>query len=105
MKKLPQDKEELYQDLLEKTEGLETIIKTTDQEINEIETYLSQLKSKGKIIASKVAFPGVKLYIKNAYLGIKTDYKKVVFVLQSGEVNTLPYTEDEIIIDKKDRKK
>lgn len=105
MKKLPQDKEELFQELLEKTEELETIIKTTDEEITEIETYLSQLKSKGKIIASKVAFPGVKLYIKNAYLGIKTDYKKVAFVLQSGEVNTLPYSEDEVIMDKKDKRK
>jgi len=97
MKKLPQEKEEIYEELLEKTEELDTIIKTTDGEINEIETYLAQLKSKGKIIASKVAFPGVKLYIKNAYLGIKTDYKKVVFVLQSGEVNTLPYAEEEVI--------
>ena len=95
MKKLPKDKAELYSQLLEKYEDLNVIITNTNTEIKEIEVYLAQLKSKGRIVASKIAYPGVKLYIKNAYLGIKTDYKKVVFVLQAGEVNTLPYTDEE----------
>lgn len=96
IKKLPDDKEELLKQLATKVNELDRIIQNTNSEIKEIENYLSQLKTKGKIIASKIAYAGVKLYIKNAFLGIKNDYRKVAFILEAGEVNTIPYTEDEI---------
>jgi len=96
MKALPQEKEELFIELQSKVNELEGLINEANEEIKSIEDYLSQLKSKGKVIASKKAFPGVKIYIKNAFLGLKTEYKKVAFVLQAGEVNTLPYEEEEV---------
>jgi uncharacterized protein (DUF342 family) len=96
IKKLPDDKEELLRQLATKVNELDKIIQNTNSEIKEIENYLVQLKTKGKIIASKIAYAGVKLYIKNAFLGIKNDYRKVAFILEAGEVNTIPYTEDEI---------
>lgn len=96
IKKLPDDKEELLKQLANKVNELDRIIQNTNSEIKEIENYLSQLKTKGKIIASKIAYAGVKLYIKNAFLGIKNDYRKVAFILEAGEVNTIPYSEDEI---------
>ena len=96
MKKLPDDKELLYNDLNEKINELEKIVESTNNDIKEIETYLSQLKTKGKIIASRISYAGVKLYIKNAFLNIKNDYKRVAFILEAGEVSTIPYTEDDI---------
>lgn len=96
MKKLPDDKEELFKSLSEQINELEKIVQNANKEIKEIETYLAQLKSIGKIIASKIAYAGVKLYIKNAFLNIKNDYKRVAFILEGGEVSTIPYTEEEI---------
>ena len=96
IKKLPDDKEELFKNLSDQINELEKIVQITNSEIKEIESYLAQLKSMGKIIASKIAYAGVKLYIKNAFLNIKNDYKKVAFILEAGEVSTIPYTEDEI---------
>ncbi len=96
IKKLPDDKEELLKQLANKANELDKIIQNTNKEIKEIENYLLQLKTKGKIIASKIAYAGVKLYIKNAFLGIKNDYRKVAFILEAGEVNTIAYTEEEI---------
>ena len=95
MKALPEDKEVLFNELTEKSNDLDKIIQSANDEIKEIEEYLSQLKSIGKIIASRIAYAGVKLYIKNAFLAIKNDYKKVAFVLQAGEISTIPYTEEE----------
>ncbi|HOV15463.1 MAG TPA: FapA family protein, partial [Spirochaetota bacterium] len=92
---LPPEKEDLYQKLQEQTAKLQVIIKKTEEEIDEIEKYLSQLKSSAKIVGSKIVFPGVKIYIKSAFLEIKTEYKKIFFYLQGIEVNVSPYTEDE----------
>ncbi|HPO50527.1 MAG TPA: FapA family protein, partial [Spirochaetota bacterium] len=92
---LPGEKEELYQKLQEQTTKLQTIISRTEEEIDEIEKYLSQLKSNAKIVGSKIVYPGVKIYIKSAFLEIKTEYKKIFFYLQGTEVNVSPYTEEE----------
>lgn len=96
IKTLSEDKEALLQQLTEKAFELEGIIKNANAQIKDIEDYLAQLKSRGKIIASKIAYAGVKLYIKNAFLAIKNDYKKVAFILQGGDITTIPYTESEI---------
>jgi uncharacterized protein (DUF342 family) len=95
MKKLPQDKEEILQQLMQKYAELDGIIKSCDKEIKVIDEYLSQLKTKGRVIASKIAYAGVKIYIKNSFLALKSDYKKVAFVLQGAEVNTLLYKEED----------
>jgi uncharacterized protein (DUF342 family) len=99
MKKLPPERQEIYNQLVEESSKLNTIIGTCEDEINDINKYLSMIKTKGKIVGAKIVYPGVKLYIKNANLNIKTEYKKVCFVLQGTEINTLPY------IDEKDRRK
>ncbi len=96
MKKLPPEKEELLIQLRDKVAQLNGVIKTANEEIKGIEEYLSQLKSKGKVIASKKAFPGVKIYIKNSFLQLKSEYKRVAFILQAGEVDTIPYDEEEV---------
>lgn len=95
LKNLPPEKEEIYIKLINESKRLNTIIQQTQEEIDEINNYLANLKTKGKIIASKLVQPGVKIYIKNSFLNVKTEYKKVAFVLQGTEVNVTPYTEEE----------
>jgi len=95
MKNLPPEKEEAYIKLINESKRLNEIIKETQEEIDEINNYLSGLKTKGKIIASNLVQPGVKIYIKNAFLNVKTEYKKVAFVLQGNEINVVPYKEEE----------
>ena len=94
---LPQEKEEMYQKLQEQASTLQTVISKTQEEIEEIEKYLTQLKTNARVIGAKTVYPGVKIYIKNAMpLEIKTEYKKVSFYLQGQEVNVAPYTEEEV---------
>ena len=95
MKNLTPEKEELFKKLVEESINLKTIIKKNQEEIDQLNEYLANLKTKGRIIASKLAFPGVKIYIKSAYLQTKTEYKKVFFTLQGSEVNVTPYREEE----------
>ncbi|OHD11725.1 MAG: hypothetical protein A2086_12315 [Spirochaetes bacterium GWD1_27_9] len=92
---LPAEKEEIYLKLQEQANKLLQIIKQAEEEIEEIEKYLAQLKSSAKVIGSKIVYPGVKLYIKNAFLEIKTEYKKVSFYIQGTEINVAPYAEEE----------
>ncbi len=95
LKNLPPEKEEIYVKLITESKRLNTIIQQTQEEIDEINNYLAGLKTKGKIIASKLVQPGVKIYIKNSFLQVKTEYKKVAFVLQGTEINVTPYTEED----------
>jgi len=95
MKKLTKEKEDTLKELEGKSKELNGIVEEATKEIEAIEEYLQHLKSKGRVVASKIAYAGVKLYIKNAYLGIKNEYKKVVFVLQAGEISTLLYEEEQ----------
>lgn len=95
VKNLTPEKEEIYIKLINESKRLNTIIQQTEEEINEINSYLGGLKTKGKIIASKLVQPGVKIYIKNSFLNVKTEYKKVVFVLQGNDINVVPYTEED----------
>ena len=98
---LPPDKEEIYQKLQEQSDKLQIIIQKTQEEIEDIEKYLTQLKSSSKIVGSKIIYPGVRIYVKSAQLDIKTEYKKMFFYLQGAEVNVSPYTEE----DKEDKKR
>lgn len=95
MKNLTEEKENLLKELTDKVNEIKAVIKEANEEIKAVEVYLAELKSKGKIIASKIAYPNVKLYIKDASLVLKNEYKKVAFVLQAGEINTQLYKEEE----------
>ncbi|MBN2545419.1 MAG: FapA family protein [Spirochaetes bacterium] len=95
MRTLSPEKEELLKNLNERYKELTATIKECDEEIRAIDDYLAELKSRGKVIASKIAFPGVKIYIKNSNLILKNEYKKVAFILQAGEINTQLYREEE----------
>ncbi|MCG8570610.1 MAG: FapA family protein, partial [Spirochaetes bacterium] len=94
-KNFPEEKQKLFDELKEEITKHNEVIENVNKEKEEINKYLAMLKNKGKIIASKTCFPQVKLYIKNAFLQIRTEYKKVEFVLEHEEINVEQYTESE----------
>jgi len=95
MKKLSDEKEEQMKKLTLEGKKFKQIISQCDEEIEELNRYFNDLKSQGRIVASKIAFPGVKLYIKNSYLFLKTEYKKNAFVLQNNEVFAVACKEED----------
>ncbi len=88
---LPPDKEEMYQKLEKQIEHLQSIIKTSQEEIDEIDKYLNQLKSDAKIIGANIIYPGVRIYIKNAFLETKSEFKKNEFYLNGFEIDVRPF--------------
>lgn len=91
--KFPKEKLETYNKLKAEIKKYQNIIDKTQEEVDEINQYLASLKNRGRIIAVQTAYPQVKLYIKSANLQLKTEYKKVEFLLENDEINVAQYTE------------
>ncbi len=92
-KKLPDDKQAYYDDLLEKQKDTVDRKNVLEDESLEIKEYLESLEVTGRISASSRVFPGVKLSIKNAYLEIKSEYKAVTFINEDRLVKITKYEE------------
>lgn len=90
----PKEKEEIYKNLSEEINRLNDVIKKQEVIIDELNQYLSMLKEVGTVIATKIVYPQVKIYIKNSMLPIRTEYKKIQFILEHGEVNAIQYVEE-----------
>lgn len=97
----PKEKEEIYKNLSEEINRLNDVIKKQEIIIEELNQYLAMLKEMGSVIATKIVYPQVKIYIKNSMLPIRTEYKKIQFILEHGEVNAIQYIEEK----KEDEKK
>jgi hypothetical protein len=94
-KKLPEDKEKYLKDLVARKKELDEEMEGIINETNEIQQYLSSLKSIGKVSASKRVYPGVKIYIKDAYLNVRSEFKNVTFINENDKVKVTKYEEPE----------
>jgi uncharacterized protein (DUF342 family) len=94
-KKLPDDKEEYLKEMVQKKQELDGRVEEINNEINEIQEYLASLKFIGKVSASKRVYPGVKIYIKEAYLNVRNEFKAVTFINEGGNVKVTKYEEPE----------
>ncbi len=92
-KKLPEDKQAYYNELLEKQKDIVSKKQVLEDESIEIKEYLESLEITGRISASSRVFPGVKLSIKNAFLEIKSEYKAVTFIQEDRLVKITKYEE------------
>ena len=93
-KQLSDEKEELLQKMIEESAVLKSKITKNQQQIDEINEHFMNLQSEGRIIASKIAYPGIVVYIRNSYLKAKTEYKKSVFLLRGTEVDVEAYVDE-----------
>ena len=99
--KFPKEKEEIYKNLSEEINRLNDVIRKMEAVIGELNQYLAMLKGKGSVIATKIVYPQVKIYIKNSMLPIRTEYKKIQFILEHEEVNAIQYIEEKKDEDKR----
>ena len=94
-KTLPEDKEAVLQDYLQRRADLVAEIRGVAKEIESIQTYLNGLKTRGRISASGRIYPGVKICIKDAREEIRTEAKGLTFYLENQLIRTTKYEEPE----------
>lgn len=90
-KKLPEDKEKFLKELVLTKKEKDSAMEKIDEEIKEIQEYLASLKSIGKVSAAKRVYPGVKIYIKEAFLNVRNEFKATTFINESGNVKMTKY--------------
>ena len=75
-------------------------VKKLDSEIEEIQQYLGELKTHGRVSASGTVYAGVKVHIKEASLEVRSEFKAVTFVSEANTVKVTKYqeTDDDISI-------
>lgn len=90
-KKLPPDKIEFAKELIARKKDLTKQVQKSDQEMNDIQSYLASLKIRGKVSASGKVFAGVRVIIKDARLDVRNEFKGVTFVQEANAVKVTKY--------------
>ena len=100
--KLPEEKEKYLVELTGRKSELLEEKKSHEEEIEEIRLYLSSLKIKGKISASTRVYPGVKVFIKDASLEVRNEFRAVTFINEANLVKVTKYEEPEEDFERRD---
>lgn len=90
-KNLPPEKEENLKQLYDQRMDFAEESEAITAEIQEIQTYLRELKIIGKIAASGTVYPGVKMFIRDVKEEVRTEIKSVTFYLEDGFVRQGKY--------------
>jgi len=90
-KKLPEEKEQYLQELQEKRASCEKEIDEGNREMEEIRYRLDSIKLEGKVSASDKVFPGVKVFIREANLEVRNEFKAVTFIQEKGNIKVTKY--------------
>ncbi|NOY10081.1 MAG: FapA family protein [Spirochaetes bacterium] len=90
-KRLTEEKKQYLTQLNEKRSEVLSELEEVNRETGSLNTYLESLKLIGKVSASGRVYPGVKVFIKNASLVVRTEFKFVTFYLQSNDVKVTKY--------------
>jgi hypothetical protein len=103
-KKLTEEKEKYFQELGKKRAEIQTELSKINEEMQTIQNYLAELRHVGKISASGVVYPGVKVNIKDASLEVRNEFKAVTFIAEGDTVKVSKYedVEDDISINRKE---
>ena len=92
-KSLPTEKEVQLSELMDQRQLLITDIGNSKEEINKIQGFLNNIKSRGRVSASAKVYPGVRIFIKDAVNEIRTEYRAVTFILEDGLIRVTKYEE------------
>jgi uncharacterized protein len=101
-KKLPEEKEKYLKELISRKKELDGDLKNLNEEISTVQNYLASLKSIGKVSAAKKVFPGVKVFIKDAVLEVRSEFKAVTFINEANVVKVTKYEEPEENFERKE---
>ena len=92
-KEIPQEKVQHFKKLQARRKELSEELEKIRGEISELETYLDGLKLGGKISASGMVYPGVKLYVKEAFLDVHKEFNQVTFGAEAKQIKVQKYEE------------
>jgi hypothetical protein len=90
-KNLPEEKMQYLKEVTAKKNQLIAEEAELRKEVEELQTYLSSLKVRGRISAAERVFPGFVLYIKNASLPVRSEYKTVTFINEKDDIRVTKY--------------
>lgn len=92
-KELPEDKAAFLEELYAKREEANLEKKQLLEDVQTIQEYLSSLQIRGRISASSKVFPGVRIYIKDAFLEVRNEFNAVTFINEANVVKITQYEE------------
>ncbi|MAG13893.1 MAG: polymerase [Spirochaetales bacterium] len=92
-RELPEEKAQFLEEMCQKKEDTLVQKQTFKDEAAKIKEYLSSLKIRGKIGASAKVFPGVRIYIKDAFLEVRNEFSAVTFINEANLVKITKYEE------------
>ncbi|MGI9256836.1 MAG: FapA family protein [Salinispira sp.] len=94
-KKLSPEHRDRYTELKEQKNSILNRLDDIAEERERIHIHLNDLKTAGKISASGVVHPGVKVAIKDATLEVRREFKQVTFVNEDNVIKVTKYEEIE----------
>ncbi|MCG8403016.1 MAG: FapA family protein, partial [Firmicutes bacterium] len=94
-KQLTEEKADYLRELQERKKAIQEELATSSNETEELNSYLQELSVSGKISASAQVYAGTKVYIKDAYLEVRNEFKAVTFVSDANTVKVTKYEESE----------
>jgi uncharacterized protein (DUF342 family) len=92
-KTLPEDKEAYLQELMERRQVLTEDLKKTQEGIQKVQAYMSDIQVRGRVSASTKVWPGVRIWIRDVKEDVRQEYKAVTFVLENGLIRVSKYEE------------
>ena len=93
--KFPPEKQQMLDEFAERMNTIKSEIESINKENEEIFKHIKSLKSVGKVSASGTVYPGVKISIKDAFLEIKNELKRITFINEDSIIKTRKYEEPE----------
>mgnify|MGYP000962569949 CR=1 FL=1 len=94
-KTLPEDKEAVLMELTHRRSEAASEGSVLKAEYDSIQSYLNNLKVRGKVSVSGRIYPGAKIVIRDIREEIKNEYKALTFYLENMMVKTTKYEEIE----------
>ena len=92
-KSLPEDKEVFMRELMDKRQVLMGDIRRNIEDTAKVQEFLVSIRTRSKISASAKVYPGVKIVIRDVVNDVRTEYKAVSFILESGLIRVTKYEE------------
>jgi uncharacterized protein (DUF342 family) len=90
---LPEDKEAYLQELIENSVRKNETLKKINNDIDEINTFLQNLPTIGRVSASAKIHSGVVVIIRDIKRAINSEYKASTFILENGLIRAVSYIE------------
>jgi uncharacterized protein (DUF342 family) len=98
---LPEDKEQFFTELTEKSKIIGDEIEKIKSEIEELSRFLQNLPALGRVSASAQFYPGVVIKIRDFKYKVSALYNASTFILENGIIRAVSYMEPAIGTPKK----